>query len=314
MIRTRRTRSSPCWTSRRGSPRKAARCGWAPSPASWSWGRKTARLYGAFVVKERHRHRYEFNNAYRERFEKAGFIFSGFTPDGKLVEIIELPDHPFFIASQFHPEFHSKPHQPHPLFRGFIAAALVRALPEALGAALVSVIQPIAQKASEAGLPFLVIGGYAVMAHGFVRATDDLDLLVQGSRRDHWRRLLEGLGMGVYREGPVFMQFDPPRGGCLPVDLMFVTDEIFDRMQAVAEPASVEGASFGVVSLLHLIALKCHAIRHGKPLRRIKDTDDLIHLVIINCLDLNEPELRATILKHGDAELYEKLQKACASE
>jgi len=87
---------------------------------------KTARLYGAFVVNERHRHRYEFNNAYRERFEQADFVFSGHTPDGKLVEIIELAKHPFFIASQFHPEFHSKPHQPHPLFKGFIAAAHAR--------------------------------------------------------------------------------------------------------------------------------------------------------------------------------------------
>jgi CTP synthase len=89
-------------------------------------GTKAQQLYGSFVVKERHRHRYEFNNSYRERFEKAGFGFSGFTPDGKLVEIIELAKHPFFIASQFHPEFHSKPHQPHPFFRGFIAAAHTR--------------------------------------------------------------------------------------------------------------------------------------------------------------------------------------------
>jgi CTP synthase len=89
-------------------------------------GTKTALLYGAFVIKERHRHRYEFNNAYRERFLKAGFVFSGQTPDGKLVEIIELAEHPFFIGSQFHPEFRSKPHQPHPLFRGFIAAAHAR--------------------------------------------------------------------------------------------------------------------------------------------------------------------------------------------
>ncbi len=92
-------------------------------PCQLVMGTKTARLYGAFVVNERHRHRYEFNNAYRDQFEKADYAFSGFTPDGKLVEIIELPKHPFFIASQFHPEFHSKPHQPHPLFKGFIAAA-----------------------------------------------------------------------------------------------------------------------------------------------------------------------------------------------
>ncbi|HWQ91455.1 MAG TPA: CTP synthase [Clostridia bacterium] len=92
-------------------------------PCQLTVGTRAARLYGAFVVKERHRHRYEFNNAYRARFAKADFVFSGQTPDGKLVEIIELPNHPFYIASQFHPEFQSKPHQPHPLFRGFIGAA-----------------------------------------------------------------------------------------------------------------------------------------------------------------------------------------------
>ncbi len=84
---------------------------------------RVAQLYGCFVIHERHRHRYEFNNAYRERFEKAGMVFSGLSPDGKLVEVVELPNHPFYMASQFHPEFQSKPHQPHPLFKGFIAAA-----------------------------------------------------------------------------------------------------------------------------------------------------------------------------------------------
>jgi CTP synthase len=92
-------------------------------PCQLVMGTKAQQLYGAFVINERHRHRYEFNNAYREKFEKAGFIFSGLSPDGKLVEVIELKDHPFFTASQFHPEFLSKPHQPHPLFMGFIAAA-----------------------------------------------------------------------------------------------------------------------------------------------------------------------------------------------
>ena len=92
-------------------------------PCQLTVGTRTAQLYEAFVVNERHRHRYEFNNAYRERFQKAGFVFSGQTPDGRLVEIIELTEHPFYIASQFHPEFRSKPHQPHPLFKGFIAAA-----------------------------------------------------------------------------------------------------------------------------------------------------------------------------------------------
>lgn len=91
-------------------------------PCQLRVGSQASRLYGAFVVNERHRHRYEFNNVYREKFEAAGFVLSGTSPDGKLVELIELEGHPFFMASQFHPEFQSKPHQPHPLFRGFIAA------------------------------------------------------------------------------------------------------------------------------------------------------------------------------------------------
>jgi len=86
-------------------------------------GSLAGKLYGAFFISERHRHRYEFNNAYRARYEAAGFAFSGTTPDNALVEIVELPAHPFYIASQFHPEFLSKPNKPHPLFKGFIAAA-----------------------------------------------------------------------------------------------------------------------------------------------------------------------------------------------
>ncbi|MBU9710745.1 CTP synthase [Evansella tamaricis] len=79
---------------------------------------------GDQVIYERHRHRYEFNNEYREQMEGAGFIFSGTSPDGRLVEIIELADHPYFVASQFHPEFVSRPTRPQPLFREFIRASL----------------------------------------------------------------------------------------------------------------------------------------------------------------------------------------------
>ncbi|HAG84607.1 MAG TPA: CTP synthase [Cyanobacteria bacterium UBA12227] len=81
-------------------------------------------LYQEEVVYERHRHRYEFNNAYRNLFLDTGYTISGTSPDGRLVEIIELPNHPFFIATQFHPEFSSRPSAPHPLFEGFIQAAI----------------------------------------------------------------------------------------------------------------------------------------------------------------------------------------------
>ncbi len=91
-------------------------------PCQLTVGSRAAHLYGAFLIHERHRHRYEFNNAYRQQFEDAGFRFSGTSPDGNLVELIEIPGHPFYLASQFHPEFQSKPNRPHPLFKGFIAA------------------------------------------------------------------------------------------------------------------------------------------------------------------------------------------------
>jgi CTP synthase len=81
-------------------------------------------LYQTEVVYERHRHRYEFNNAYRNQLAASGYVISGTSPDGRLVEIVELSKHPFFIACQFHPEFQSRPNTPHPLFRGFVQAAI----------------------------------------------------------------------------------------------------------------------------------------------------------------------------------------------
>ncbi len=83
-------------------------------------------LYQKEVIYERHRHRYEFNNAYRNQFLDTGYEISGTSPDGRLVEIVELPNHPFFLATQFHPEFRSRPDTPHPLFLGFVKAVLKR--------------------------------------------------------------------------------------------------------------------------------------------------------------------------------------------
>jgi len=90
-------------------------------------GTKAAAAYGAPRVDERHRHRFEFNNAYREDFQKNGMLFSGLSPDGKLVEIVELAEHPYMVACQFHPEFLSRPMRPHPLFVGLLKAAKERA-------------------------------------------------------------------------------------------------------------------------------------------------------------------------------------------
>ena len=89
-------------------------------------GTKSAAAYGAMQISERHRHRYEFNGRYRQRLEAAGMVVAGTSPDGSLVEIVEVADHPWFVAVQFHPEFKSKPTKAHPLFAGLVAAAVER--------------------------------------------------------------------------------------------------------------------------------------------------------------------------------------------
>ena len=93
-------------------------------PCTLQAGTLAHTLYGKTDISERHRHRYEFNNNYKEQLEKAGLVFSGTSPDGSLCEIVELPSHPFFIAGQFHPEFKSAPRQAHPVFKGFVEAAI----------------------------------------------------------------------------------------------------------------------------------------------------------------------------------------------
>jgi CTP synthase len=95
-------------------------------PCVLAEGSRARQAYGSGLIHERHRHRYEFNNQYRQQFAAHGMAFSGTSQDGKLIEVIELPEHPWFVAVQCHPEFKSKPTQAHPLFRGFIEASLKR--------------------------------------------------------------------------------------------------------------------------------------------------------------------------------------------
>jgi len=89
-------------------------------------GTKSRKLYGKDEIVERHRHRYEFNNAYRDAVTEGGMKLAGFSVDDMLVEMVELPDHPWFVACQFHPEFTSTPRDGHPLFAGFIRAAFAQ--------------------------------------------------------------------------------------------------------------------------------------------------------------------------------------------
>ena len=96
-------------------------------PVKLHQGTRAQEIYGQDVIYERHRHRYEVSISLRKKLEAAGLIVSGTSPDERLVEIIELTDHPFYVASQFHPEFKSRPERPAPLFRDFVGAAMERA-------------------------------------------------------------------------------------------------------------------------------------------------------------------------------------------
>ena len=93
-------------------------------PAQLKEGSLVREIYGQDLIHERHRHRYEVNAGYLKKLEDAGMLFSGLSPDGLLPEIFELPDHPWFVGVQFHPELRSRPFEPHPLFASFIGAAV----------------------------------------------------------------------------------------------------------------------------------------------------------------------------------------------
>ena len=95
-------------------------------PCVLTEGSRSRELYGEAEISERHRHRVEFNNDFRAEMQAKGMVLAGLSPDGRLVEIVELPDHPWFVGAQFHPEFKSRPDRPHPLFYGFVKAAVER--------------------------------------------------------------------------------------------------------------------------------------------------------------------------------------------
>jgi hypothetical protein len=173
-----------------------------------------------------------------------------------------------------------------------------------------NVLATIAARAAQERLPFLVAGGHAVIVHGHPRNTFDLDLIVQREDQSKWTELAHALGYSFYREGPTFLQFNPPNAQpALPLDLMLVNHETFAKLLAEAVPAPGTAPGAKVVSLRHLLALKCHAVRYGHAGRIVKDVDDVIRLVQANGINPNDPQIRALFLKHGTEEFYETIQR-----
>jgi len=172
-------------------------------------------------------------------------------------------------------------------------------------------LEKIASQAGSRGLPFLLTGGHAVITHGFPRRTFDLDLIIRRNDKEKWLELAKATDYAFLREGPAFVQFLGTKPESFPLDLMLVNEATFEKLQAdaVEAPGIVPGVA--VVSLMHLLALKCHAIKHGHSGRIVKDADDVIRLVQNNRLDPNSPILRQLFLKHGTEEFYEKVRATC---
>jgi hypothetical protein len=157
-------------------------------------------------------------------------------------------------------------------------------------------------------LPFLVIGGFAVIAHGYQRTTMDLDLLIRRTHADQWTDALKRIGYDLAYAHQTFARYRSSRG--IDLDVMYVNDETFDGMFAASMPTQFQGVPVKVPSLEHLLALKLHVSKQELRHRRLYDWDDIVTLVVQNKVDLRESRWRAVFEKYGTLELYEKVRRA----
>ncbi len=174
--------------------------------------------------------------------------------------------------------------------------------------------QQIKEESRKRGLEFLVVGGLAVNLHGYSRDTADLDLLVRQESRDEWIKLFSELGYRLFGDRPAFCQLDPPQAGTWPVDLMFVREPTFREFFKFGRTVEMFGERVLIPSLEHLIALKLHALKHGRMERYLKDYLDVEGLVRINRIDLRQEKVRELFLRYGTLDVYEKISRTGAKE
>jgi hypothetical protein len=160
----------------------------------------------------------------------------------------------------------------------------------------------------EPALRFLIIGGYAVAAHGHSRATFDVDFLVCKEDREPWRQRLVDHGFELVSEKSAFAQFSPP-GRETGLDLMFVARETFESFWKAGEQREFGEATAPVPALDHLLALKLHVLKQGLIHRTFKDAEDVEMLVRRNKLDLDEERYEKLFLKYGSREIYETIRR-----
>ena len=173
-----------------------------------------------------------------------------------------------------------------------------------------SLFQQLNEAAGPRGVKFLVIGGHAVIEHGYQRGTEDADILISKSDRATWMEIVAACGYTFVHDGGVFLQFKPDDvvgADRWDLDLMLVAPEVFQRLLSSAEPARIEGAAIIIPSLEHLIALKAHALKNGKGLRVLKDMTDVAELLKFRQVDPKSPWLKTVFEKYGDTQSYERI-------
>ena len=177
-----------------------------------------------------------------------------------------------------------------------------------------NLFQNVERSARDRGLTFVVIGGLAVIEHGYSRLTTDFDLLVSREQKEHWHGLLVDLGYELTHERETFRQYTVRAGTGWPVDLMLVNQDTFTPMLSAAKMSVIQGANLPLAALEHLLALKLHALKHSHLRRFLKDFQDVVQLVSINKIDLNSPHIRDLFLKYGNSDLYDKIRRACENQ
>ena len=170
-------------------------------------------------------------------------------------------------------------------------------------------LREIARAGAECKLPFLVIGGLAVVEHGYGRTTEDVDLMIRRADRPVWTERFVLLGYREWRDGGSFVQYERVSPTGIPLDAMLVNDGTFAKLHGAAVSRAMLGVPVLIPCLNHLLALKLHALRHTHGARGVKDMGDIVSLIESNRLDVTKPEFRAFCEEFGTIEAYESIQR-----
>jgi hypothetical protein len=171
----------------------------------------------------------------------------------------------------------------------------------------------IDQAATAAQLSYLVIGGYAVIAHGYPRLTFDFDLAIERERQHEWLECVGRLGYSVYHDGGAFVQLTSDLHAW-PLDFMLLNDGTFQKLFTASKMRTIDGVTIRIPCIEHLIALKVHALNHARARRFLKDFQDVTELVLRNKIDLASAEIQEIFQRYGTTDLYEKVRGACSNE